>query len=92
MKTLPVIISSVLMCAVLASSALAATFDQKCSVCHKTDGKPGVSKMPKDALLKKYKTAAEFIAGAKAVKNPMMQPVQNNDALLKDVAAELGLE
>ena len=55
-----------------------------CKGCHNGSVAPSV-----DTLKSKYKTADELVAGAKNVKNPMMQAVQADEAKLKAAAAEI---
>jgi hypothetical protein len=59
-----------------------------CKGCHKDGDKPGPSKA---TLLKKFKTADEFIKAAKASKNSMMNSFKKDDQL-KTAAADLGLK
>lgn len=92
MRKMVLVMLTALMVMAFTVTAFAGLYEQKCAVCHKADGTKGMSKISKDELLKKYKTAEEFIKGAKQTTNPFMKSVQNNDKLLKDVAAELGLK
>ncbi|MCE5194949.1 MAG: hypothetical protein LLF28_05755 [Nitrospiraceae bacterium] len=71
----------------LASFASAAAWD-KCAACHNGN----VAKSTKDILIAKYKTVDEFIKGAKAATNPMMNAFKNNVPDLKASAAELGIK
>jgi len=64
----------------LASADAAAT----CKGCHNGSVAPAV-----DALKAKFKTADELVAGAKASTNPMMKPMQGDEAKLKAAAAEI---
>ena len=59
-----------------------------CKGCHKDGDKPGPSKA---TLLKKFKTADEFIKAAKASKNSMMNSFKKDDQL-KAAATDLGLK
>ena len=59
-----------------------------CKGCHKDSDKPGPSKA---TLLKKFKTADEFINAAKASKNSMMNSFKKDDQL-KAAATDLGLK
>ena len=59
-----------------------------CKGCHKDGDKPGPSKA---TLLKKFKTADEFIKAAKASKNSMMNSFKKDDQL-KAAAMDLGLK
>ena len=59
-----------------------------CKGCHKDGDKPGPSKA---TLLKKFKTADEFITAAKASKNSMMNSFKKDDQL-KAAATDLGLK
>ena len=59
-----------------------------CKGCHKDGDKPGPSKA---TLLKKFKTADEFINAAKASKNSMMNSFKKDDQL-KAAATDLGLK
>lgn len=92
MKKMVSIIMAGLMVAAFATAGFAGVYDAKCALCHKTDGKKGMAKASKDDLLKKFKTADEFVAGAKAATNPLMKSVQGDEKLLKDAAAEIGLK
>ncbi len=55
-----------------------------CKGCHNGSVAPSV-----DTLKGKFKSVDELVAGAKNSKNPMMKPVQSDDAKLKAAAAEL---
>jgi hypothetical protein len=70
------------------SSSLAATGWDTCTSCHKEGDKPAPSKA---TLLKKFKTADDFIKAAKEEKNPMMNSVKDDDRL-KAAAKDLGLK
>ena len=59
-----------------------------CKGCHKDGDKPGPSKA---TLLKKFKTAADFIKAAKESKNSMMNNFKK-DGQLKAAATDLGLK
>jgi hypothetical protein len=59
-----------------------------CKGCHKDGDKPGPSKA---TLLKKFKTADDFIKAAKESKNTMMNNFKKDD-LLKAAAKDLGLK
>ncbi len=59
-----------------------------CKGCHTDSGKPAPSKAD---LLKKFKTEKDFIAAAKAEKNPMMNNFKKDD-LLEAAAKDLGLK
>lgn len=59
-----------------------------CKGCHKDGDKPAPSKV---TLLKKFKTADEFIKAAKASKNSMMNSFKKDDQL-KAAASDLGLK
>ncbi|MGY6277822.1 hypothetical protein [Methylomonas sp. MgM2] len=55
-----------------------------CKGCHNGSVAPGI-----DALKAKFKTADELVAGAKSSQNPMMKPIQADEAKLKAAAAEI---
>ncbi|MCK9608784.1 MAG: hypothetical protein M0R33_20285 [Methylomonas sp.] len=55
-----------------------------CKGCHNGSVAPGV-----DALKSKFKTADALVAGAKSSQNPMMKPIQGDEAKLKAAAAEI---
>lgn len=55
-----------------------------CKGCHNGSVAPDVS-----ALKSKFKTADELVAGAKNSQNPMMKPIQADEAKLKAAAAEI---
>jgi hypothetical protein len=59
-----------------------------CKGCHKEGDKPGPSRA---TLLKKFKTADEFIKAAKASRNSMMNNFKKDDQL-KAAATDLGLK
>ena len=63
----------------------------RCKTCHQDDGIPAPGR---EALKKKYKTAAEFVKAAKNTKSPLMSPIKltKNDEILYRVATELGLK
>ena len=66
--------------------AMAGTWDTKCVGCHK-DG--NAMKAPtKDQMLKKHKTADDFVKAAMASKSPMMKASQKED-VLKEAAKDL---
>ena len=69
------------------SFSLAAGWDS-CKGCHKDGDKPAPSK---STLLKKFKTAHDFIQAAKAEKNPMMNSFKK-DEQLNAAAKDLGLK
>jgi hypothetical protein len=55
-----------------------------CKGCHNGSVAPSI-----DTLKSKFKTADELVAGAKNAKNPMMKPIQADEAKLKAAAAEI---
>lgn len=55
-----------------------------CKGCHNGSVAPSI-----DDLKAKFKTADELVAGAKNSKNPMMKPMQADEAKLKAAAAEI---
>ena len=59
-----------------------------CKGCHKDGDKPGPSRA---TLMKRYKTADEFIKAAKASKNSMMNNFKKDDQI-KAAATDLGLK
>ncbi|RMD58583.1 MAG: hypothetical protein D6828_02610 [Nitrospirae bacterium] len=63
----------------------------RCKTCHQDDGVPAPGR---EALKKKFKTAAEFVKAAKNAKSPLMSPIKlsKNDEILYRVALELGLK
>jgi len=83
-KSLALVIA-VIFCA--ASFSMAAGWDS-CKGCHKEGDKPAPSK---ETLLKKFKTADDFIKAAKASKSPMMNSFKKDDQL-KAAAMDLGLK
>jgi len=72
--------------AVSVSAAYAGTWETKCMACHNAAGKPAPSKA---TLVKKFKTADEFIKASKASVSPMMNAVKSDEESLKKSAAEL---
>lgn len=58
--------------------------DDTCKGCHNGSVAPDVA-----ALKAKFKTAPDLVAGAKASTNPMMKPVQGDEAKLKAAAVEI---
>ncbi|MGO9614102.1 MAG: hypothetical protein ACLPX5_13875 [Dissulfurispiraceae bacterium] len=87
MKAIIALILALAMIFCVASFSMAAGWDS-CKGCHKDTNKPGPSK---ETLLKKFKTADEFMKAAKASKNPMMNNFKKDDQL-KAAAADLGLK
>ncbi len=83
-RTLALVIAMIF-CA--ASFSMAAGWDS-CKGCHKEGNKPAPSK---ETLLKKFKTAHDFIQAAKAEKNPMMNSFKK-DEQLNAAAKDLGLK
>ncbi|MBN2654428.1 MAG: cytochrome c [Nitrospirae bacterium] len=67
-------------------SAYAGTFETKCMACHNAAGKPAPSK---SAMVKKFKTADDFIKASKENTNPMMNAVKNDLDSIKKSASEL---
>ena len=55
-----------------------------CKGCHNGSVAPGI-----DALKSKFKTVDELVAGAKNSQNPMMKPIQADEAKLKAAAEEI---
>jgi hypothetical protein len=55
-----------------------------CKGCHNGGVAPAV-----DALKSKFKTVDELVAGAKNSANPMMKPMQADEAKLKAAAEEI---
>lgn len=84
MKRLIVLLVALLMVAAFATVSFAGGWD-KCKACHKTGDKPSFSK---ESLLKKFKTADEFVKAAKDSTNPMMKAF-NKDEMLTPAAKEL---
>lgn len=89
MKKLLSLFLTLFLCLSFAVVASAGTFDERCALCHKPGDKPAPSK---ETLLKKFKTADEFIKAAKASTNPMMKAVQGDEELLKKAAKDIGLK
>lgn len=69
--------------AAMPSLAIAGSADT-CKGCHNGTVAPAV-----DALKSKFKTADALVAGAKSSTNPMMKPIQADEAKLKAAAEEL---
>lgn len=55
-----------------------------CKGCHNGSVAPDI-----DALKSKFKTVDELVAGAKNSQNPMMKPIQADEAKLKAAAEEI---
>lgn len=55
-----------------------------CKACHNGSVAPGI-----DDLKSKFKTADALVAGAKSTENPMMKPIQADEAKLKAAAEEI---
>ncbi len=77
--------------AVISTPALAGPWEDNCAGCHNgqmpsSSGKPIPTK---DQLKAKYKTVDAFVNAAKNSKDPMMDPVKGNDALLRSAAKEV---
>ena len=70
--------------ALLPSVSTAAGAADTCKGCHNGTVAPDVA-----ALKTKFKTADALVAGAKSSQNPMMKPIQADQAKLKAAAAEL---
>jgi hypothetical protein len=70
-----------------ASFSVAAGWDS-CKGCHKDGDKPAPSQA---TLLKKFKTADDFVKAAKEAKSPMMNNFKKDDQL-KAAAKDLGLK
>jgi hypothetical protein len=68
----------------LTPSLATAGESEVCKGCHNGSVAPNV-----DALKAKFKTADALVAGAKSTQNPMMKPIQANEAKLKAAAAEI---
>jgi len=58
-----------------------------CVGCHNGSLAPDKAK-----LIEKHKTRDAFIKAAKAVQNPLMQSIKNDDKALQDAAREIGLK
>ncbi len=86
MKTFMTLVLALALAIVFSASAMAGTWDTKCIGCHK-DG--NAMKAPtKDQLMKKHKSANDFVKAAMASKSPMMKASQKED-VLKEAAKEL---
>lgn len=68
----------------LMSSQSIAGESDTCKACHNGSVAPSF-----DTLKSKFKTADELVAGAKNSQNPMMKPIQADEAKLKAAAAEI---
>jgi len=83
MKKILLTLATLAVAAVVPSLSNAGAADT-CKGCHNGSVAPAV-----DALKAKFKTADELVAGAKSSQNPMMKPMQGDEAKLKAAAAEL---
>ena len=75
--------TSLALVALMPSVSFAGAADT-CKGCHNGSVAPDVA-----ALKAKFKTADELVAGAKSSANPMMKPIQGDEAKLKAAAAEI---
>ncbi|MDD2758688.1 MAG: hypothetical protein PHH11_00180 [Methylomonas sp.] len=69
---------------ILTPSLSTAGESDTCKGCHNGSVAPSV-----DTLKGKFKTVDELVAGAKNSQNPMMKPIQADEAKLKAAAAEI---
>lgn len=83
MKKLLLALTTVALVALMPSLSVAGESDT-CKACHNGSVAPGI-----DALKSKFKTVDELVAGAKNTQNPMMKPIQADEAKLKAAAAEI---
>lgn len=83
MKKLLLAMTTLALVALMPSSSFAGEADT-CKGCHNGSVAPSVAD-----LKAKFKTADDLVAGAKASTNPMMAPIQGDEAKLKAAAAEL---
>ncbi|WP_150050220.1 MULTISPECIES: hypothetical protein [Methylomonas] len=83
MKKVLLTLATLAVATVVPSLSIAGAADT-CKGCHNGSVAPAV-----DALKAKFKTADELVAGAKSSQNPMMKPMQADEAKLKAAAAEL---
>lgn len=83
MKKILLAITTLALVGLIPSLAVAGAADT-CKGCHNGSVAPAV-----DALKTKFKTADALVAGAKSSTNPMMKPIQADEAKLKAAAAEI---
>lgn len=83
MKKLVLGMTALALVTLLPSFASAGESDT-CKGCHNGSVAPSV-----DTLKGKFKTVDELVAGAKSSTNPMMQPIQADEAKLKAAAEEI---
>lgn len=83
MKKILLAITTLALATLMPSISIAGESDT-CKGCHNGSVAPSV-----DSLKAKFKTVDELVAGAKNSKNPMMKPVQADEAKLKAAAAEI---
>ncbi|MDD2740161.1 hypothetical protein A1359_16950 [Methylomonas lenta] len=83
MKKILLAITTLALVTLMPSISIAGESDT-CKGCHNGSVAPSV-----DSLKAKFKTVDELVAGAKNSKNPMMKPVQADEAKLKAAAAEI---
>ena len=83
MKKIVPALAALVLAAIIPSLSVAGEADT-CKSCHNGSVAPAV-----DALKAKFKTVDAMVAGAKASTNPMMKPMQSDEAKLKAAAAEI---
>lgn len=83
MKKLLLAMTTLALVTLMPSLSIASESDS-CKVCHNGSISPSF-----DTLKSKYKTVDELVAAAKNSQNPMMKPVQANEAKLKAAAEEI---
>lgn len=83
MKKILLAITTLALVTLMPSISIAGESDT-CKGCHNGSVAPSI-----DTLKGKFKTVDELVAGAKNSKNPMMKPVQADEAKLKAAAAEI---
>ena len=92
MKKIIFFMLSTLVVAVFATASIAGVYEQNCQMCHGINERENVAKLSKYGLLKKFETIDELVAGAKAATDTDMESIQNDEKLLKDAAADIGLK
>jgi hypothetical protein len=83
MKKLLLAMTALALVALMPSLSIAGESDS-CKGCHNGSVSPTF-----DTLKSKFKTVDELVAGAKNSPNPMMKPVQADEAKLKAAAEEI---
>ena len=83
MKTLLLAMTTLAFVTLTPSVTIAGESDT-CKGCHNGSVAPGF-----DALKSKFNTVDALVAGAKSSQNPMMKPMQSDEAKLKAAAKEI---